>query len=446
MVKAQAASQAPAPVTPRMMAAGAIGNLLEWYDFAAFGFLATIFAKNFFPASDPLVGLLSTFGVFAASFMMRPVGAVLFGHVGDRYGRVPALYASAGLMTLSTVTIGILPTYEMAGVLAPILLLSMRLLQGACVGGEYMMSAVFLAEHSPRRWRGLVTSFTTAGGNGGTLLGSGVAAVTASLLTPEQLADWGWRIPFLLGIGLGVFALMLRRSMDAAPPPPAAPAAHWPVVQAFREDWRNIARASAMTFLLGAVFYLCFVYLTTYMQQVDGLSASRALQFNTITLLVTLVLCVVFAALSDVVGRKAVIGLSFLGMLLFSWPLFLLLRSGVESQVFLGQLGFAVLIAMSGGPMPCTLVEMFPKDRRCTGVAVSWNLAIGIGGGTAPMIAVYLVDGLHDTMAPAIYLSVLAAIALVGLATVTERSRQPLDPAVPAPVPLARARVSRRRA
>ncbi|OYX72223.1 MAG: MFS transporter [Rhizobiales bacterium 32-66-11] len=420
---------APAPArraTPHMLAAGAAGNFLEWYDFAAYGFLASIFAKNFFPNSSPLIGLLSAFGIFAASFLMRPLGAVLFGHIGDRYGRQRALFISAALMTVSTVAIGLLPTYAMVGTAAPVMLLVLRLAQGVSIGGEFTTSAVFLAENSAPRWRGLVSSFSTVGSNGGTLLGSGIGALTASFLTQDQLVDWGWRIPFLLGVVLGAFALLVRKSMaqDAGT---AEAGDEPPMVRAFREDWRAILRANSMTFLVGVIFYLIFVYLTTYMQQVDHLSARVALQMNTANMMVTLILCVVFAALSDRIGRKWVLGAGFFGMIVFSWPLFRLLSSAVAEEVFLGQLGFAVLIALGGGTMPGTLVEMFARRTRCSAVAISWNLGIGIGGGTAPIVAVFLQEQLNSPMAPALYLIVLAAIALAGLLTMEDRAGLPLD-------------------
>ena len=213
----------------RSLVAGALGNVLEWYDFAAYGFLAAIFARNFFPGSDAFVGLISAFGIFAASFLMRPIGGVVFGHIGDRLGRRQALFVSAFMMTGSTVTIGLLPTYDSIGALAPVLLLLLRLLQGLSIGGEYTTSAIFLAESAAPRRRGLIASFAGCGATGGTLLGSMVGAMTAMAMSADDLIAWGWRIPFLLGILLGGFTLYLRGSaaeQEAAEPArPHAPAA-----------------------------------------------------------------------------------------------------------------------------------------------------------------------------------------------------------------------------
>ncbi|MDQ0503869.1 MFS transporter [Xanthobacter agilis] len=405
------------------MAAAAMGNMLEWYDFAVYGFLATVFARNFFPDSSPSAGLISVFGVFAASFLMRPLGSIVFGHIGDRHGRRAAMLASALCMTVSTVAVGLLPTYAVAGVAAPALLLALRLVQGLCIGGEYMSSAVFLAEGAPSRWRGACAALATVGCNGGTLVGSGIGALTTQVLTPDQLDAWGWRLPFLLGLVLGGFTLVLRRTV---PETPLGVEKGLPLVAAFRDGWRDILRASCFNFVVGLSFYLIFVYLATWQQQVDGFSPALALELNTISMLVVLVMAVAFAALSDLVGRKLVLGAGFLGLALFSWPLFQLMRSGDPTLALISQIAFSVLIA-TGGAMPVMLAEMFSRRTRCTSVGLSWNIAIGIGGGTAPMVAVLLVNATGNPLAPAGYLIGAATLAFLAVLSVPDRAGRPLD-------------------
>lgn len=416
-----AAPAAAAPVGPRALLAGALGNVLEWYDFAAYGFLAAIFAKNFFPDSDAFVGLIAAFGVFAASFVMRPVGGIVFGHIGDRYGRRQALFISAAMMTASTVAIGLLPTYASIGAAAPALLLLLRLLQGLSIGGEYTTSAIFLAENAKVRRRGLIASFAGCGASGGTLLGSMVGAATATLMSTDDLIAWGWRIPFLLGILLGGFTLYLRGSSTSAREAPS-PRAHrsLPLVEAMRSDGREMIRAAVLNLTLGVSFYMLFVYLTTYMQQVDGLTERLSLQINTVSMLAVLALAPVFAALSDRVGRKPVVCGGLIGLILFSWPLFRLLDSGDAVFALAGQLGFAVLVAAYAGPMPCVLVEMFRPATRCTALSLSYNLALGLAGGTAPMVAVYLVNREQFDMGPAAYLIVVSALSLIAALTMKE--------------------------
>ncbi len=409
----------------RSILAGALGNTLEWYDFAVYGFLATTFAHNFFPTSDAFVGLISTFGIFAASFLMRPLGGIIFGHVGDRYGRRRALLLSVGLMCVSTVAIGVLPTYASVGVLAPCLLLLLRLLQGVSIGGEYTTSAIFLAEISPVRWRGLITSFSSTGATGGILLGSAVGAATASVMSQEALVAWGWRVPFLLGVVLGLSTLVLRQGTQETTLV-TRELRETPLVQAFLSDGANIARSIALNVMLGVGFYMLFVYLTTYMQQVDHLESRTALQINTVSMVVLVLLCPAFAALSDVIGRKRMMLLSLSALMLAAWPLFRLIDGGGPSTVLGAQIGFAVLLAGYIGPMPCVLVEMFKAQTRCSAMSVGYNLALGVAGGTVPMIAVYLVNRLHDDMGPAIYLILAAGVSLIAAATLTDRTRQPL--------------------
>ncbi|WP_341992493.1 MFS transporter [Azorhizobium sp. AG788] len=412
------------PKRLRGMIAGTLGNTLEWYDFGAYGFLAAIFAKNFFPADDAFLGLLAAFGMFAASFFMRPLGGILFGDIGDRFGRRRALYLSAMLMTVSTVGIGLLPTYAMAGALAPVMLLLMRLLQGISVGGEQIMSVVYLAEGAPPARRGLIASLATFGANTGTLLGSAVGAVVAATLTAEQLVDWGWRLPFLAGILLGGVALVLRSGLG----PEAAGAKRQdpPLVEALRERGREIALGVAMTVAVGALFYLIFIYLTTYMQQVDGMPARLAFEVNTASMLVLVVACCGFAALGDRLGRKPVMLAGLVGLVLFTWPLFHMLGSGAPAAVLTAQVGFAVLISAYAGPMPAALVELFHRDTRCTAYSLAWNFGVGWVGGLTPMVAVYLIHRFASPMAPALLIIALSAVSLLAVLRLRDRTGGPI--------------------
>lgn len=424
-----------APAGKRMLIAGALGNALEWYDFAVYGFLAAVFARNFFPDSDPFVGLMSAFGIFAASFLMRPVGGVVFGHIGDRMGRRRALYLSAALMTVSTVSIGVLPTYESIGPLAPALLLVLRLAQGMSIGGEYSTSSIFLAENAPARRRGAVTALTGCGVSAGTLIGSGVGALVAMSMTHDQLIAFGWRIPFLLGVLLGGFTLYLRGSAPETPahapeaeaPRTAGPHARLPFSRAMHEDGANMLRALGLSLSLGANFYIVFVYLTTYMHQVDGLTVRLSLQINTLSMVAVLVLGPLFAALSDRIGRKLTVGMGLTGILLCSWPMFGLMDSPDPMHVIAGQLGFAVFASAYAGPMATLLVEMFRPATRCTAFSFSYNVSLALAGGLAPMAAVYLVNREKMDMGPAWYLIAMAAISLATLLTVKDRTGQSVN-------------------
>ncbi len=412
---------------PALVLAGAIGNALEWYDFTSYGFLAAVFAKNFFPGDDAFVGLMSAFGLFAASFFVRPLGGILIGDIGDRFGHTRALYLSALLMTVSTVSIALLPTYAMAGAAAPVMLLVLRLLQGVSVGGEQVMSAVFLGEGAAPARRGLMASLAGAGTHTGILLGSGVSALVASALTSEQMIAWGWRLPFLAGLALGGVALVLRRSsLSQGSPHRAARRREPPVVVAMRDHWRTIVHAGGMTVGVGVLFYMIFIYLSTYMQQVDGMPARLALEINTLSMALVLVAGCAFAALSDRVGRKPVMLAGLAGLVVLSWPLFRMLSSGSAEWVLVGQIVFAIFISAYGGPMPAALVEMFHRDTRCTSYSLAWNVAVGWVGGVTPMAAVTLIHAFGSPMAPAPLVIVLSLVSLVAVARMKDRTGGPI--------------------
>ena len=228
------------PSASRIIAAGAIGNVLEWYDFAVYGYFAAAIGRTFFPSEDPVAQVLAAFGIFAVGFLMRPVGGALIGYIGDRLGRRAALTFSVAAMAIPTFLVGVLPGYDTLGIAAPILLTLLRMIQGLSVGGEYTTSVVFMVEHAPPDRRGMVGAMACCGAVGGILAGSATGAVLASLMSPEALESWGWRIPFMLGLVVGLAGFVLRRGIaeeeapegrafaadrDAAQPPAAVAAA-----------------------------------------------------------------------------------------------------------------------------------------------------------------------------------------------------------------------------
>ena len=232
---AQTASIRGGPWTPRrVVTAGVIGNVLEWYDFAVYGYFAPILATLFFPDGDRTLSLLAAFGAFAVGFLMRPVGAALFGHIGDRYGRARALLLSVALMAIPTVVMGLLPTYDSIGLAASLLIVLLRMCQGLAVGGEFTSSIVFLAEHAPPRRRGFFSSWAMFGATAGTMLGALVGAALSSTLSQEALAAWGWRVAFIAGIAVAVVGVILRRNMFDLPPVESAVS---PVKRAFTEHF-----------------------------------------------------------------------------------------------------------------------------------------------------------------------------------------------------------------
>lgn len=418
-LKSVAGARPVAVAKPRAaLLAGAVGNVLEWYDFGAYGFFAATFGRNFFPNTNHIVSLLSAFGVFAAAFFMRPLGGFVFGHIADRLGRTRALALSSLLMAAATFLIGCLPTYAAAGVIAPVLLILLRLLQGLSVGGEYSASITYLAEASPPQRRGFTSSLAAAGATLGILLGSCLGMLVTRLMPPDAVAVWGWRMPFLLGILLGGFTFWLRRRhLLAEAVQERTPG--FPLAVALRSDWRGMVRGFLISSAVLAYFYILFVYFVTFASQVDGLPGPTVFAINTLSLLLCLVLMPVFSHLSDRIGRRPVMVAGFLGLALFTWPLFRLFSSHhVELKVMAGQAAMATLLMVVSAPLPAVLAESMRGAARCSAIAVSYNLGAALGGGLSPLIAAAMVDPqARHPMAPAVYLMAWAVLALMAALT-----------------------------
>src|SRR5262245_59745162 len=276
---------APTVARPvRTVTAGAIGNALEWYDFSLFGYFAPVISSQFFPPTDPRAALLNTFGVFASGFLMRPIGAVLFGHLGDRMGRKWTLGLSVLLMAVPTALVALLPTYDQIGLTAALLLLLVRLLQGLSVGGEYVGSMSYLAESVPPGRRGFATSWCNVSGGVGGLVVSGLAAVVTRVLTPEQLAEWGWRLPFLLSIPGRVASWWLRRSIAESPcfteVRDAGKVAQVPLRESLRSDRAAFLTIAGLSLLASIGWYIAWVWLATWL---DDINQSPMLQWEALT-------------------------------------------------------------------------------------------------------------------------------------------------------------------
>jgi MFS transporter, MHS family, proline/betaine transporter len=412
----------------RAVVAGIAGNVMEWYDFSVYGYFAAVIGRQFFPAQDAASSLIAAFGVFAAGFLMRPFGSLIFGHIGDKKGRKLALTASVVLMAVPTFLIGLLPTYEQIGVTASVLLVLLRLIQGLSVGGEYTTSSIFLVEQSSAGRRGFLGSFVPFGSCGGVLLGSAVGAVVTTALDRASVQSWGWRIPFIIGITVGVFGLFIRRHLIDDPIAQGGlSAAPSPVREAFRTEWHTIIKLIGLGAVGAVGFYMSFVYITTYLRQIDHIAASKALDINTISIVVLLLLIPPVGALSDHVGRKPVLLAATAGMLMMAWPLFWMLHHRDISVVLLGQLGFAVLSACFWGTIPATMVELVPSRLRCTVLSVGYNTGMAILGGLTPMVAVYMIKRTHDDLSPAFLLMAAAAISLVVILGVRETYKSALS-------------------
>jgi len=411
----------------RLIVAGIAGNVMEWYDFAVYGYFAQTIGQHFFPSKDPVASLIASFGVFAAGFLMRPVGGLVFGHIGDRIGRKAALTLSVIAMAVPTFLIGLLPDYSQIGVVASVLIVVLRLVQGLSVGGEYTTSVVFLVEGAAPDRRGLAGSWSVFGAVAGILLGSAVGALLTSVLSPDAVYAWGWRIPFLVGLAVGLSGLYIRRRTPEVQAQSAGekPATS-PVIEAFRTEWRAMLRVAGFNVLNAVGFYMIFVYVVTYLKQIVHVQAAQALDINTINMVILLLLIPAAGALSDRVGRKPLLIVSALGTLILAWPLFWMMHHPHFVVILLGQMGFAVLIGLFFGACPATMVEVFPARVRCSALSVGYNLCLGVLGGTTPLVVTYLIARSHDDLSPAFYLMAAATLSLAVILSLRETATAPL--------------------
>lgn len=418
--------------------AAGIGNFVEWYDFALYGYFATTIADQFFPGHDPTAKLLSTFAVFAVGFLIRPLGGIVFGHLGDRIGRRAALMAAVLLMSTATLAIGVLPGYTTIGLVAPVLLLLCRLAQGFSAGGEQVGANTFIIEYAPTRQRGRYAATIPAWVAGGTITAAGLAFAANQLLPP----DWGWRLPFLLAAPLGVIGLYLRLRIEESPEFQAVQQAgqveQAPLVEAVRT-----AKAPMLTLFGFAIsnalgFYLMAAYTTSYITAQLHRSSAVALGSSTLALLSFGTAAIIGGRLSDRFGRIPVAAASTLSLAALVVPAFMLIRLDHVAGALIGQ----ALIAACVGPISTTTclltVELFPTRIRYSASALSYNLCYTMFGGTAAYVATWLVANTGSTLAPALYLAtaatVSAATSLLWLPRTLNRSTQPL-PVSTTPIP-----------
>jgi MFS transporter, MHS family, proline/betaine transporter len=403
----------------KVLLAGMAGNLLEWFDFAVYGYFAVTIGKLFFPAADPVAQVMAAFGVFAVGFLMRPIGGILLGHVGDKYGRDRAMLVSVAAMAIPTFLVGLLPSYATLGLAAPVLLLLLRMIQGLSVGGEYTTSIAYMVENAPAHRRGFTGSFAVLGSVCGILLGSAAGALLAASLSETQLEAWGWRVPFLLGLFLGVAGLFLRRD-------PAAKATETvrevnPLRTAFKEHRGVMAKVAGLSMVNAVVFYIVFVYLVSWLQMVDGIRPAQALEVNTSSMILLLPVMIAAGALSDRIGGKPVLITSTVLIFLLSWPLFWLMHSENMMAIYFGQGVFAIIIGLFQGAQPAYMVKLVPANVRCSAMGFSYNLTLGVAGGLSPMVATWLVNRTHDDLSPAYMVMVAALLGFVALMSTREK-------------------------
>lgn len=424
----RAVEQRVSPATlKKVIYAAAIGNFVEWFDFAVYGFLATAISQQFFPSGDATTGLLKTFAVFAVAFAFRPLGGIVFGMLGDRIGRKRVLAMTILLMAGATTLIGLLPTYAAIGIAAPIMLTIIRCAQGFSAGGEYAGACAYLMEHAPRTQRAWYGSFVPVSTFSAFACAAVMAYALDASLSPEAMASWGWRVPFLIAAPLGLVGLYLRWRLDETPAFQAVEqehdVAHSPLKETLRTHGRSILCLGAFVSLTALSFYMFTTYFATYLQVAGGLSRATALLISVIALVFAALMCPVAGAFSDRVGRRMTVLTTGVLLIVVVYPSFLMASSGSFAASVVGVMLLAVGAVLSGVVTAALLSETFPTRTRYTASAITYNLAYTIFGGTAPLMATWLIGVTGSNLSPAFYLVAVSILALAGGMALPETSK-----------------------
>ncbi|WP_051441673.1 MFS transporter [Arthrobacter sp. H14] len=414
----------------RVVAASFIGNFVEWFDYAVYGYLAATIAVVFFPESAGETALLATFGLFAVSFVVRPIGGFVWGHIGDKVGRRTALSLSILIMSLSTFAIGLLPSYQAVGLLSPLLLLFVRIVQGFSAAGEYAGASAFLVEYAPKNRRGLFAAVVPASTATGLLFGSLMAGLLYGVLSTDQMESWGWRLPFFLAAPMGIIGRYIRTRLEDTPAfrnlADDEEVVASPVRTMFRDHWRTLLIAVGAVLLNAVGFYVLLSYMPTYLSEELGFSKTESFLATTFALVAYIGFIFVAGLASDIFGRKKLLVSASVLFIVFTIPAFMLLDTGSFLVVILVQIALGGMLTLNDGTLPSFLAEMFPTRIRYSGFAVSFNLSNALFGGTAPFMATLLIGMLGTSLAPGWYLMAAAAIALSAVLCARETSREPL--------------------
>ncbi|MGV7207610.1 MFS transporter [Oxalobacteraceae bacterium A2-2] len=422
------AHQAARPLDGRdykTLSLAALGGALEFYDFIIFVFFAPVIASLFFPPTvSDWLRQVQTFGIFAAGYVARPLGGIIMAHFGDLMGRKRMFNLSILLMSVPTLCMGLLPTYESAGVAAPLALLLLRLLQGAAVGGEVPGAWVFVAEHVPARRTGFACGTLTAGLTGGILLGSLVATAINSGWSPAEVQAWGWRLPFLLGGAFGIGAMYLRRWLHETPvfaelQRNKALAAGMPLKAVLRAHRGAVAVCMALTWMLSAAIVVVVLMTPTFLQKMYGVAPGTALAANSVATLCLLAGCVIAGALADRYGARRVIALGGLVLAASTLALYASLRG--HPQLLFPLYAITGLTVGTVGAVPHVLVRAFPPQVRFTGISFSYNVSYAIFGGLTPLLVSLLLK--VDPMAPALYVAAICGLGMLTAAFIKPAAR-----------------------
>lgn len=414
----------------RAVIASSFGNMLENYDNVIYAYMAVWISQLFFPADGGGIGLLATFATFAVGFLARPVGTLVFGHLGDRAGRKTALVVSVALMGVSTVALGLLPTFETAGILAPILLVICRLVQGFSVAGEFAGSATMLVEYAPKQKRGLYGSFNQVSTALGFLLGSLTAAAVNLIFNDQQMLEWAWRIPFWAGALTAVVAIYLRFGLEDTPQfldeKEQGTVVKNPLGTALKTQFPAIIKGFCFTIFWTTGYFYFLTYIPTHLTAQVGLEAGAAQIATAVSLIAFTLMIIPFAVLSDRIGRKRLLLTSTGGFALVSLPVLALMGTGSMIAIYTSLLVVAIFLAMLSGPGIAALTELFPTNVRYSALGIGYNFSVMIFGGTAAFIAQGIIQVTGNPVMTALLPAGAAIISFVTILFMKDRYKEEL--------------------
>lgn len=407
----------------KSVVATGIGNAMEWFDFGLYSYLAVIISQNFFSdVKNDQIKLVFTFATFAIAFLLRPVGGIIFGMIGDKYGRKIVLTITIVMMAVSTVLIGCLPTYDQIGIWAPILLLVGRVIQGFSTGGEYAGAMVYVAETAPDNRRNSLGSGLEIGTLSGYIAASVLCGVLFFTLSNDQMAAWGWRIPFFFGLILGFVGLYLRTHLNETPifenelksGEERDHLSFWNIIRFY---WRDIVTCFVMVIFFNVTNYMVTSYMPSYLEEIIGLSNGMVTVLITSVMAIMIPLALFFGKTADKIGDKKVMMFGLSGLILLSILAFWLINLKAIFPIALGILILGVFLATYEGTMPGTLPTIFYTHIRYPALAVTFNISVSLFGGTTPLISTFLVAKTGNTLMPAFYLTAVSILGLLILLT-----------------------------
>ncbi|MET8780745.1 MFS transporter [Streptomyces sp. NPDC004589] len=425
----------------RAVKAAALGNAMEWFDFGVYSYIAVTLGKVFFPSGSPTAQLLSTFGAFAAAFLVRPLGGTVFGPLGDRVGRQKVLALTMIMMAAGTFTIGLIPSYATIGVGAPVLLLAARLVQGFSTGGEYAGASTFIAAYAPDKRRGFFGSWLEFGTLAGYIGGAGLVTLLTALLSSDDLVSWGWRIPFLIAGPMGIIGLYLRMRLEETPAFAAevekaeAARPRVPLREMITGQWKALLLCMGLVLVFNVTDYMLLSYMPSYLTSELKYDETHGLLVVLGVMALMMVVQPFAGALTDRIGRRPLIAAGCAGFLFLSVPAVLLIRQGGLLAVALGMGALGLLLVCFTAAMPAALPALFPTRVRYGSLSIGFNVSVSLFGGTTPLVVTALIGATGNMMMPAYYTMAAAVIGGAALWFMAESAGRPLPGSAPSVEP-----------